>query len=312
VGIATRAQDSVSVSANTITGRSDGLIMENDIDECVKKAKAKIEINKNCDIVHTLVIKKLIDDSLVYAELIGLKGHKIELKVLFIYEDKKNQKIIYDVFEKMGISLDQIVSGPFAESLIALNKKDMRLGACNLNVGLSNTSLVVYENNYPLLCTVIGGGGENATSDLSLGLRLSYSEAEEIKIGHSKNENGKRRVEEIIEARINYLNTKINDELKRIKRSELLPAGIILSGGSSQINKIDQYMRYDLKIPVSHVNKNISNNIHSNNSNKLDHENIRSYGIAMLYDESADSSIYFEYIKKIYSIIYGKIKKYLP
>lgn len=312
IGISTRMQNSVSASANIITGRSDGLILENDIDECVKKAKAKIDINKNCDVIHTLIIKKVIDDNVIYGDIAGLKGHKIDLKILFIYEDKKNQKIIYDVFEKLGIGLDQVVSGPFAESLVALNKKDMRLGTCSINIGLSNTSLVVYENNYPMLCSVISGGGENITSDLSLGLRMSYAEAEEIKRGISKSETGKRRVEEIIEARTNYLNNKINEELKRVKRSELLPGGLVISGGTSGLSKIDQYMRYDLKIPTSLSNKKIEDYPNLNLKSFLNSENIRSYGIAMLYDKSYESSIYFEYVNKIYKAIYCKIKKYLP
>ncbi len=312
IGISTRMQNSVSASANIITGRSDGLILENDIDECVKKAKAKTDINKNCDIIHTLIIKKSIDDNIIYGEIAGMKGYKIDLKVLFIYEDKKNQKIIYEVFEKLGISLDQVVSGPFAESLVSLNKKDMRLGTCSINVGLSNTSLVIYENNYPMLCSVISGGGENITSDLSLGLRMSYAEAEEIKKGVFKSDAGKRRIEEIIEARINYLNNKINEELRRVKRSELLPGGVVLSGGTSELLKIDQYMRYDLKIPTSFVNKKIEEMNNLNQKSFLTSENIRSYGIAMLYDKSYESSIYFEYVNKIYKAIYFKIKKYLP
>lgn len=312
IGISTRMQNSVSASANIITGRSDGLILDNDIDECVKKAKAKTDINKNCDIIHTLIIKKSIDDNLIYGDMAGMKGYKIDLKVLFIYEDKKNQKIIYEVFEKLGISLDQVVSGPFAESLVSLNKKDMRLGTCSINVGLSNTSLVIYENNYPMLCSVISGGGENITSDLSLGLRMSYAEAEEIKKGVFKSDAGKRRIEEIIEARINYLNNKINEELKRVKRSELLPGGVVLSGGTSELSKIDQYMRYDLKIPTSFVNKKIEEMNNLNQKSFLTSENIRSYGIAMLYDKSYESSIYFEYVNKIYKAIYFKIKKYLP
>ncbi len=311
-GISTRMQNSVSASGNIITGRSDGLILENDIDECIKKAKQKIDINKNCEIIHTLIIKKIVDDNIIYGEMSGLKGYKIELKVLFIYEDRKNQKIIYDVFDRLGISLDQVVSGPFAESLVALNKKDMRLGTCSINVGLSNTSLVVYENNYPMLCSIISGGGENITSDLSLGLRMSYVEAEEIKKGVSKSESGKRRVEEIIEARINYLNNKINEELKRVKRSELLPGGLVISGGTSGLSKIDQYMRYDLKIPTSLSTRKIEDLTSPNLRNFLTPENIRSYGIAMLYDKSYESSIYFEYVNKIYKTIFSKIKKYLP
>lgn len=305
VGISTRSCDSVTSVANIITGRSDGLITENDIDECVKKAKAKLEINKNLEIVHSIVIKKIIDGQIIYGEIVGLKGSKVEMKVLFILEDKKTSKIIYDVFANNNLEIDSIVSGPFAESLIVLNKKDMRLGSASINIGLNNTSIVVYENNYPMLCTIISGGGENVTSDLALGLRMSYAEAEDIKQNINKSEAAKRRVEEIIEARIDYSDKKINESLARIKRAELLPAGVILSGGGSHLSKIEQNMRYDLKIPITICTKNILNT-------KCDPENIRSYGIAMLYDKDGEISIYLEYTKRIYKNFLSKIKKFLP
>jgi cell division protein FtsA len=305
VGVSTRSCDSVTAAANIITGRSDGLITDNDIDECIKKAKAKLEINKNLEILHSIVMKKIVDDQVVQGEIVGLKGSKVEMRVLFILEDRKTLKTVYDTFADNNLEIDQIVSGPFAESLITLNRKDMRLGAASINIGLNNTSVVVYENNYPLLCSIISGGGENVTSDLSLGLRMSYSESEDIKQNINKSETAKRRVEEIIEARVNYLDQKINEELKRIKRSELLPAGVILSGGSSYIYKIEQNMRYDLKIPISSCEKNIANT-------GCDAENIRSYSIAMLYDKNSEGSIYFEYMKKTYRFIISKIKKFLP
>ena len=305
VGVSTKSCDSTTSVASIITGRSDGLITDNDIDECIKKAKAKLDINKNLEIVHSIVIKKIVDDHIVQGEIVGLKGSKVEMRVLFILEDRKTLKIIYDTFADNNIEIDSIVSGPFAESLIVLSKKDMRLGSASVNIGLNNTSIVVYENNYPLLCSIISGGGENVTSDLSLLLRMSYIEAEDIKQDINVSAAAKRRVEEIIEARVNYLDQKINEKLKRIKRSELLPAGAILSGGSSNLFKIEQNMRYDLKIPILSCEKNIANT-------GCDAENIRSYSVAMLYDKNSEGSIYFEYIKNTYKFIISRIKKFLP
>jgi cell division protein FtsA len=305
VGISTRSCDSVTSVANIISGRSDGLITDNDVEDCVKKAKNKLDINKNLEIIHNIVIKKMVDGQAIYGDIVGLKGSKIEMRVLFILEDKKTLKMIYDTFAKNNLEIDQIVSGPFAESLVTLNKKDMRLGAAAVNIGLNNTSVVVYENNHPLLCSVISGGGENVTSDLSLGLRMSYQEAEDIKQNINKSEVAKRRIEEIVEARVNYLDQKINEELGRVKRSELLPAGVILSGGGAYLSKIEQNMRYDLKIPVSNCAKNIANS-------GCDLENIRAYSVAMLYDKEGEISIYLEYVKKIFGHLISKIKKFLP
>jgi cell division protein FtsA len=305
IGVSTRSCDSVTSVASTIVGGSDGTVTGNDIDLCVKKAKEKLDINKNSEIVHSIIVKKIIDSKILYGEALGLKGSKLEIKVLFILEDKKTLSTIYDIFQRNNLEIDQIVSGPFAESLMTLSKKDMRLGSVSVNIGLNNTSVVVYENNYPMLCSVISGGGENITSDLSLGLRMSYQEAEEIKQNINKGEAAKRRVEEIIEARINYLDQKINEELQRVKRSELLPAGAVISGGSANLYKIEQNMRYDLKIPTSLCTKNIINT-------GTDTESVRSFAIAMLYDKNSEVSIYLEYARNISRYALSKIRKFLP
>lgn len=307
LGISTRSQNSNSAIGSTIIGRADGIILENDIEDCIKKSRNKLEISKNLEIMHTLITKKKVDDNLIYDDIVGMHGKKLEAKILFIYEDKKNQKLICETFEKLGINIRQVVSGVFAESLVVLNKKDMRIGTCHINIGMCNTSLTVYENGYPMLCSVLGIGGESISSDLSLGLRLSYAEAEEIKINMNTLDTKKRRVEEIVEARINYINNKINAELDRVKRRDLLPGGAILTGGTSELYKLENNMRYDLKIPIRKLKAS-----ELKKGDYLNSFNIRSFGIALLYDETMDSSIYIEYISKIYKFIYFKIKKYLP
>jgi cell division protein FtsA len=291
----------VIININSFTKRSDGVVTQNDIDELLIKAKDKLSHAKNLIVLHSIVTRFTLDENLILGDIVGQVGRRIELRILFILEDLNNKNNLDSAFSSIGLEVDQYVSGPLAESINTLTRKDMRLGSASVNIGLHNTSVVVYENNNPILCSVFKSGGENITSDLSLGLKLGYDEAEKIKIGENKTELGKRKTEEIIEARVNHINKKIDDQLMRIKRSGLLPAGIILSGLTSYLLKIDTYMRYDLKLPISVYDRNITNSKFA-----------RAYGITLMDDESESKSVYIEYAKKMFSKIGNSIKKYLP
>jgi cell division protein FtsA len=301
IGLNTFRQDSVIININSFTKRSDGVVTQNDIDELLIKAKDKLSHAKNLIVLHSIVTRFTLDENLILGDIVGQVGRRIELRILFILEDLNNKNNLDSAFSSIGLEVDQYVSGPLAESINTLTRKDMRLGSASVNIGLHNTSVVVYENNNPILCSVFKSGGENITSDLSLGLKLGYDEAEKIKIGENKTELGKRKTEEIIEARVNHINKKIDDQLMRIKRSGLLPAGIILSGLTSYLLKIDTYMRYDLKLPISVYDRNITNSKFA-----------RAYGITLMDDESESKSVYIEYAKKMFSKIGNSIKKYLP
>jgi cell division protein FtsA len=301
IGLNTFRQDSVIININSFTKRSDGVVTQNDIDELLIKAKDKLSHAKNLIVLHSIVTRFTLDENLILGDIVGQVGRRIELRILFILEDLNNKNNLDSAFSSIGLEVDQYVSGPLAESINTLTRKDMRLGSASVNIGLHNTSVVVYENNNPILCSVFKSGGENITSDLSLGLKLGYDEAEKIKIGENKTELGKRKTEEIIEARVNHINKKIDDQLMRIKRSGLLPAGIILSGLTSYLLKIDTYMRYDLKLPISVYDRNITNSKFA-----------RAYGITLMNDESESKSVYIEYAKKMFSKIGNSIKKYLP
>jgi cell division protein FtsA len=301
IGLNTFRQDSVIININSFTKRSDGVVTQNDIDELLIKAKDKLSHAKNLIVLHSIVTRFTLDENLILGDIVGQVGRRIELRILFILEDLNNKNNLDSAFSSIGLEVDQYVSGPLAESINTLTRKDMRLGSASVNIGLHNTSVVVYENNNPILCSVFKSGGENITSDLSLGLKLGYDEAEKIKIGENKTELGKRKTEEIIEARVNHINKKIDDQLMRIKRSGLLPAGIILSGLTSYLLKIDTYMRYDLKLPISVYDRNTTNSKFA-----------RAYGITLMNDESESKSVYIEYAKKMFSKIGNSIKKYLP
>jgi cell division protein FtsA len=131
-------------------------------------------------------------------------------------------------------------------------------GCVLVDIGYDTISSIVYENNLPVSLQVFPLGGMYITKDIALGLKISLEDAEMIKMGNVVGGNySEKKVADIIEARLEDIFELIDGQLKKIKRNELLPAGIILTGGSSAIAEIEEVAREQLKLPAQTANANL-------------------------------------------------------
>ncbi len=300
--------NSVTCIGSVFTSRADGLISVIDIEKLEAVIEAKLPELKNKNILHKISIKNYIDGKEVMGTVEGMRGHKIESKYIFIYDDIKQRDIIESAFKNFNIDIQSIVAGPLADSIVSLSHRERNIGAVSINIGSETTSVLVYENSAPLLCSVINMGSESLTSDIALGLRIDVSEAEKVKLGTNDKEFLKRRYDEIVEARISFLSEKINEELARVKRAELLPSGAVLSGAGSKLAKIEYYMRFEMKVPINNALKNINKDRFL--LEELDF--VRAYGTCFFADETSESKIILDTIKKYSIRVGGFIKKFLP
>jgi cell division ATPase FtsA len=93
-------------------------------------------------------------------------------------------------------------------------------------------------------------GRNDITNDIALGLAVSLDEAERLKLELNPALPMKRKLDEIIEARLSDIFELIENHLKKIKRNGLLPAGIIIVGAGSHVDNIEQLARQTLKLPA--------------------------------------------------------------
>ena len=134
---------------------------------------------------------------------------------------------------------------------ILLGNKQKIAGCVLIDIGSDTTSSIVFENNLPISLQVFPIGGMDITKDIALCLKISLEEAESIKMGSViGGDYSKKKIDDIIEARLDDMFELVENQLKRLKRNELLPAGVIITGGSSAINNIEEIARKQLKLPA--------------------------------------------------------------
>lgn len=296
-------------SGYTQVSRGDSSVTDLDIENCIKDATRNLPDVRNKAIIHTIPIKYKLDGADVPGGIIGVRGNKLEVKTLFITYPLQCMNVVKEVLDDAGINVTDIVAGPIAESIPLLSKKQKVAGVALVNIGATVTSLLVYENNTPILVATIPSGGDDITKDIALGLKITLEEAEEIKCGRSQALYSKRRAEEIIEARLEDICASINKELDRIHRRELLPAGILICGQTSNVARVEFVFRAALKLPIT---------ITSNELVRLTGDILRDtgwarcYGLTFLAPRDSEQEVIKEFLTSILLRVKKFIVQFLP
>ncbi len=232
--------------------RGDQTITELDIEGALKSAEEAIPkaLIQNKKIIYTIPTQWRVDGRIVLGRLTGLKGVKIEVKALFIVCLEPHLNDLIEAVEEAGVDVIDVVASPIAASFVTLSKPQKIAGCILANIGAETISIVVFENNLPISLEVFQVGGANITNDIALGLRIALEEAEAIKLGgitvHSY---PKKKLDEIISARLSDMFELIETHLKKIGKSGALPAGIIITGGGSSLSSVETVARNSLHLP---------------------------------------------------------------
>ena len=241
-----------TVSGNIVISRADSEISGLEIakvqEACEKEVPASFLLNRK--IIHAVPLSYKLDGKTVLGNPIGLKGIKLEAKMLIISCLERHLSDLIEAIEEAGIEVIDVMASPLAASLVTLSKTQKIAGCVLANIGAETVSIVVFENNIPISLEVFPTGSTDITNDLALGLKIPIEEAEHIKIGGVTIATyPKKKMEEIISARLEDIFELIEAHLKKIGRDGLLPAGIVITGGGGEIGSIADLAKSSLELP---------------------------------------------------------------
>jgi cell division protein FtsA len=289
--------------------RGDASVTDLDIENAIKDANRGIPDIRNKAVVHTIPMKYKLDGTDVPGDVIGVRGNKLEVRTLFVTYPLQCMTVMKKTLEKADVRVTDIVAGPIAESIPLLTKKQKVAGVALVNIGAGVTSILVYENNIPLLVSTIPVGGDDITKDIALGLKTTLEEAEDIKCGRTGAGHSKRRVEEIIEARLEDMCAKLNKELDRIHRRELLPAGIVVCGSSSFVPRLEYIFRAELKLPIRIATNEL---VRLTKDMLRDSGWARCYGLTFLAPREGEKEVWKDFLTSFASRVKKFVSQFLP
>ncbi len=250
----------------------DGEISDEDVERALEAAKT-VTTPPNYEMLHVIPRSYIIDGQEGIKDPVGMTGVRLEVDSYIINVLSSHIKNLTKTVYQTGLDIDDVILGILANAEAVLTPKQKELGVVVITLGASTTSLAVYEQGSLLHVATIPIGSERITSDIAIGLRTSLDIAERVKLrygiatakGTEKKEEfdlaefdeyeegsvSKKYVAEIIEARVEEIFEQVDEELKKIERSGILPAGAVISGGGAKLPKIIDVAKKTLRLPAS-------------------------------------------------------------
>ncbi len=271
VGIAGDHIRAINSRGVVAISRDDKEITELDVTRAIDAAKA-VSIPMDREILHVIPQEYIVDDQKGIKDPIGMCGVRLETQVHIITGAVTSAQNIYRSVEKAGLKVIDMVLEPLASCYAVLEKDEKELGVALIDMGGGTTDIAIYFDESIRQTAVVALGGKNVTSDIAIGIRTPIDRAEEIKRqygcafsplvkgnefisvpgvgGREQREVSKAVLASIIEPRIEEIFALALRELKRTEYAEMLGAGIVLTGGGSQMEGIKELAEKVFEMPV--------------------------------------------------------------
>jgi len=262
------AQNSHGVVA---VARGDHEITQDDVDRVMDAARA-IPLPNNRQLLHCIPRHFIIDGQSGILDPLGMVGFRLEVEAHIVTASTTAVQNLTRCLEKAGIVVDQMVLAPLAAAEAVLTPDERDIGVVLADIGGGTTSIAVFSEGAILHTAILRVGGNNLTNDLTIGLRLPFQNAEELKIkyGHAmaagipmdemvdvpgfgareSQQVPRKRLCEIIEDRTTEIFALIMNEIRKVERNAMLPAGVVITGGTANLAGIAELGRETLQLPV--------------------------------------------------------------
>jgi len=271
VGIAGDHIRAINSKGVVAISREDHEITELDVVRAIDAAKA-VSIPMDREILHVIPQEFIVDDQKGIKDPIGMCGVRLETQVHIITGAVTSAQNIYKSVDKAGLKIIDLVLEPLASCTSVLEPDEKELGVALIDIGGGTTDIAIYFDDSIRHTAVVGLGGKNVTSDIAIGIRTPVDRAEEIKkqygcayapqvkpdeyisvpgVGGREQRDVSRAVlASIIEPRMEEILSLALREIKRTEYTDMLGAGIVLTGGGSLMEGIDELAEKVFEMPV--------------------------------------------------------------
>lgn len=248
-----------SFNSHGIVPIASGEVTQDDVDKVIDAAKA-VAVPADQKILHILPQEFTVDSQTGIHDPIGMSGVRLEGKVHIVTGAVSAAQNIVNCIRRCGLEVDDMILEQLASSYSVLTEDEKQLGVCMLDIGGGTTDIAVFTEGAIRHTAVIPVAGDQVTNDLAVALRTPYKCAEEIKIkdGIALSEFADRNARvkvpavgnekertitqldlcKVIEPRYAELFQLVKSELERSQLENMLSAGIVLTGGSAQMDGV--------------------------------------------------------------------------
>lgn len=260
-----------SLNSHGIVAIRDREVTQADIDRVIDAAQA-VAIPADQKILHILPQEFVIDSQEGIKEPMGMSGVRLEAKVHLVTCAVNAAQNIEKCVRRCGLDVDDIILEQLASSHAILTEDEKELGVCVVDIGGGTTDIAVFTGGAIRHTAVIPIAGDQVTNDIAMALRTPTQNAEEIKIKYAcaltqlagadetikvpsvgdraPRDLSRQALAEVVEPRYEELFTLVQSELRRSGFEDLIPAGIVITGGSSTMEGVVELAEEIFHMPV--------------------------------------------------------------
>ncbi|MDQ5850854.1 MAG: cell division protein FtsA [Chloroflexota bacterium] len=273
VGIAGRHISSLNQTGVVAISRADHEITRQDVDRAVESAQA-VAIPTQREVIHVIPRAYIVDGHENIRDPIGMSGYRLEVETHIVTAEAMAVQNLIRSVERAGVVIDDLVLQPLASAEAVLSPEDKDRGVVLVDIGGGTTDVAIFIQGGIWHSVVLPLGGNQLTNDIVYVLHTPHDTAEYLKLKYGQaiarepeegeddeidTESfapGERQqisrfyLNQIIQARVEQIIDLVGAEIRRSGYEGLLPAGVVLTGGSALLSGIDELARDMLKVPV--------------------------------------------------------------
>lgn len=246
-------------------------VNQQDIDRVIEAAKA-IMVPADRTVLHVLPREYKIDQQDGISDPIGMTGVRLEANVHIVTASLSAISNLTKCIEKAGLSVAGLVLDQVAVAKSVVSSDEKNLGVCIADIGGGTCKLVYIINGSIAHTSMLPVGGMHFTHDVAVGLRTPQISAELLKkkhgcalatlvddhesievdgVGGRKSRTVPRKeLAFILEARAEEVLNMISNDLKISGYQSSLGSGLVVTGGSSQLDGLIEMGEFIFDLPL--------------------------------------------------------------
>ena len=295
VGIAGQHIRSIQHTDYVIRPNSESVINEKDIQLLIDQVK-QLAMMPGEEIIHVLPQEYKIDSQSEIKEPIGMYGSRLEASFHIVVGQAASIRNLGRCVKDSNIELSGITLEPLASADAVLSQDEKEAGVALIDIGGGTTDLAIFKDGIIRHTAVVPFGGNVITDDIKEGCSIIEKQAELLKIrfgsawpgenkdyeivsipglrGRDPKEISLKNLSKIINARVIEIIEQVYAEIKAYGNEEprkKLIAGIVLTGGGSQLKHIKQLVEYitGMDTRIGYSNEHLADNTNEEIMNPL-------------------------------------------
>ena len=224
-----------------------------------------------------------VDNEQGIQDPIGMSGGRLEANFHIITGQIAAAGNIYKCVRKAGLEVSNLILEPLASADSVLNNEEKEAGVVLVDIGGGTTDVAIFKEGIIRHTAVIPFGGNIITEDIKEGCTIIRKQAEQLKVkfgsalaseastnevvvipglrGREPKEISVQNLSHIIQARMEEIIEQVFYEIKSSGYENKLIAGIVVTGGGSQLRHVAQLFEFmtgmDTRIgyPTEHLAK---------------------------------------------------------